>query len=76
MLIFQFPGQGSQSVGMGLSLAQNFPVARNVFDQVDNALNQKLSLLIAEGPIEALTLTENAQPALMAVSLAVIAVWA
>lgn len=70
MIIFQFPGQGSQSVGMGGWLAEAFPVARSVFDEVDAALGQKLSVLMADGPIEALTLTENAQPALLAVSVA------
>jgi [acyl-carrier-protein] S-malonyltransferase len=74
MLIFQFPGQGSQSVGMGSALAAEFPVAKLVFDQVDEALGQKLFALMTDGPIESLTLTENAQPALMAVSLAVVAV--
>lgn len=67
---FVFPGQGSQTVGMGKALADAFPVARAVFDEVDAALSEKLSTLIFEGPIETLTLTENAQPALMAVSLA------
>jgi len=67
---FVFPGQGSQSVGMGNALAANFAPARRVFDEVDDALGAKLSALIFEGPIETLTLTENAQPALMAVSLA------
>ncbi|HEY5378415.1 MAG TPA: ACP S-malonyltransferase [Pseudolabrys sp.] len=67
---FVFPGQGSQSVGMGNALAANFALARRVFDEVDDALGAKLSALIFEGPIETLTLTENAQPALMAVSLA------
>ncbi len=71
MLIFQFPGQGSQSVGMGVALAEAFPAAKQVFAEIDDALGQKLSSLMAEGPIETLTLTENAQPALMAVSLAV-----
>ncbi len=74
MLIFQFPGQGSQSVGMGAHLAADFPVAKAVLDEVDDALGQNLSSIMADGPIEALTLTENAQPALMAVSLAVMAV--
>ena len=74
MIIFQFPGQGSQSVGMGTALAAEFSVAKDVFAQVDAALNQNLSAIIADGPIETLTLTENAQPALMAVSLAVMAV--
>lgn len=67
---FVFPGQGSQTVGMGKALADAFPVAKAVFDEVDAALSEKLSTLIFEGPIETLTLTENAQPALMAVSLA------
>ncbi|MFA6267281.1 MAG: ACP S-malonyltransferase [Pseudolabrys sp.] len=67
---FVFPGQGSQTVGMGKALADNFPVAKGVFDEVDAALSGKLSATIFEGPIETLTLTENAQPALMAVSLA------
>jgi [acyl-carrier-protein] S-malonyltransferase len=74
MLILQFPGQGSQSVGMGSALAAEFPVAKHVFDQVDEALGQKLFALMTDGPVETLTLTENAQPALMAMSLAVIAV--
>jgi [acyl-carrier-protein] S-malonyltransferase len=68
---FLFPGQGSQSVGMGAALADAFPVAREVFAEVDDALNQRLSLLMREGPEDQLTLTENAQPALMAVSVAV-----
>ena len=67
---FVFPGQGSQTVGMGKALADNFAVARAVFDEVDDALSSKLSAIVFEGPIETLTLTENAQPALMAVSLA------
>jgi [acyl-carrier-protein] S-malonyltransferase len=67
---FVFPGQGSQSVGMGKALADGFPVARAVFDEVDAALGERLSATIWEGPADALTLTENAQPALMAVSLA------
>ncbi len=71
---FLFPGQGSQAVGMGKSLAESFPVARSVFDEVDAALSQKLSQLMWEGPAEELTLTANAQPALMAVSLAVVRV--
>lgn len=71
---FIFPGQGSQAVGMGKTLAEAFPVAKAVFDEVDAALSQKLSALIWEGPAEELTLTANAQPALMAVSLAVIRV--
>lgn len=67
---FVFPGQGSQAVGMGKALADRFAPARAVFDEVDEALGEKLSAVIFEGPLEALTLTENAQPALMAVSLA------
>ena len=71
---FIFPGQGSQVVGMGKSLADNFPVAKSVFDEVDAALSQKLSAVMWDGPSEELTLTANAQPALMAVSLAVVRV--
>ena len=67
---FTFPGQGSQAVGMGKALADAFPVARAVFDEVDTALGEKLSATIWEGPADTLQLTENAQPALMAVSLA------
>lgn len=71
---FVFPGQGSQDVGMGQALAEAYPVARDVFDEVDAALGQKLSAIMWEGPKETLTLTENAQPALMAVSMAVVRV--
>jgi [acyl-carrier-protein] S-malonyltransferase len=71
---FVFPGQGSQAVGMGKALAANFAPARAVFDEVDAALASKLSAIIFEGPAETLTLTENAQPALMAMSLAVMRV--
>lgn len=71
---FVFPGQGSQAVGMGVDLARNFPVARHVFEEVDDALGQKLSALMADGPSDTLTMTENAQPALMAVSLAALRV--
>jgi [acyl-carrier-protein] S-malonyltransferase len=71
---FVFPGQGSQTVGMGKALAANFPVAAQVFADVDEALGSKLSTIVFEGPIETLTLTENAQPALMAVSLATVRV--
>jgi [acyl-carrier-protein] S-malonyltransferase len=71
---FVFPGQGSQTVGMGKSLADAFVPARRVFEEVDAALGEKLSQTIWEGPAEALTLTENAQPALMAVSLATLRV--
>lgn len=67
---FVFPGQGSQTVGMGKALADAFPSARRVFDEVDAALGERLSDVIWNGPSDALTLTENAQPALMAVSLA------
>ncbi|HEX3919455.1 MAG TPA: ACP S-malonyltransferase [Caulobacteraceae bacterium] len=70
-LAFIFPGQGSQAVGMGADLAEAFGAAREVFQEVDDALGEKLSKLMREGPIEDLTLTENTQPALMAVSLAV-----
>lgn len=69
-IAFIFPGQGSQAVGMGKELADAFPAARAVFDEVDAALGESLSKLIWEGPIDTLTLTANAQPALMAVSLA------
>jgi [acyl-carrier-protein] S-malonyltransferase len=71
---FVFPGQGSQAVGMGKALAGNFAPARALFEEVDAALGVKLSAIIFEGPIETLTLTENAQPALMAVSLAALRV--
>lgn len=70
---FIFPGQGSQAVGMGRALFDNFASARHVFEEVDAALSQKLSQVIFEGPEAELTLTANAQPALMAVSLAAIA---
>ena len=71
---FVFPGQGSQAVGMGQSLFAAFPVARETLEEVDDALGQNLSRLIAEGPADELTLTENAQPALMALSMAVLRV--
>ena len=67
---FVFPGQGSQAVGMGKDLAQALPEAKEVFEEVDDALGLKLSSIMWEGPAETLTLTENAQPALMAVSVA------
>ena len=75
-IAFTFPGQGSQAVGMGQALAQDFAAARAVFDEVDDALGEKLSTLIWEGPADTLTLTENAQPALLATSMAVMAVLA
>ena len=71
---FIFPGQGSQAVGMGKALADAFPVAKAVFDEVDAALGEKLTDIIWNGPAETLTLTENAQPALMAVSVATLRV--
>lgn len=71
---FIFPGQGSQSVGMGKALADAFPVAREVFQEVDDALGQKLTALMWDGPMEELTLTANTQPALMAHSIAVMRV--
>jgi len=67
---FVFPGQGAQTIGMGRALAETYPEARAVFDEVDEALGEKLSSLIWEGEQDSLTLTENAQPALMATSLA------
>lgn len=73
-LALLFPGQGSQSVGMGSGLADAFGAAREVFEAVDQALGQDLSALMREGPAETLTLTENAQPALMAVSMAAVRV--
>ena len=73
-LAFVFPGQGSQAVGMGQALAEAFPVAREVFEEVDDALEQGLSRLMLTGPEEELRLTANAQPALMAVSMAVVRV--
>ena len=69
-IAFIFPGQGSQAVGMGAELAKAYPSARAVFEEVDTALSQNLSKVMWEGPESELTLTENAQPALMAVSLA------
>jgi [acyl-carrier-protein] S-malonyltransferase len=71
---FIFPGQGSQAVGMGLALSQGFAAARLVFEEVDEALKQKLSKMMFEGPESDLTLTENAQPALMTVSIAALRV--
>ncbi len=69
---FLFPGQGAQTIGMGRDLAEAYPTARAVFDEVDEALGEKLSALIWDGDIETLTLTANAQPALMATSLAAV----
>ncbi len=73
-IAFTFPGQGSQAVGMGKALADAYPTAARVFAEVDDALGQKLSALMWDGPETELTLTENAQPALMAVSLAALRV--
>ena len=73
---FVFPGQGSQAVGMGQALAAAFPAARQVFEEVDEALSQNLARLMFNGPEDDLRLTENAQPALMAVSMAALAVLA
>jgi [acyl-carrier-protein] S-malonyltransferase len=75
-IAFVFPGQGSQAVGMGKALAEAFPAAKQVFDEVDAALGEPLSKVMWEGPAEALTLTENTQPALLAHSLAVMRVLA
>src|SRR5215510_1556043 len=75
-IAFMFPGQGSQAVGMGKALAGSFAAAREVFDEVDAALGDKLSAIMWEGPAERLTITENAQPALVAVSLAAMRVLA
>src|SRR6056300_349519 len=69
---FVFPGQGAQTIGMGRDLALAYPAAKAVFDEVDAALGENLSRLIWEGEQDALTLTENAQPALMATSMAVV----
>ncbi|HXV73434.1 MAG TPA: acyltransferase domain-containing protein, partial [Sphingomonadales bacterium] len=74
MRAFLFPGQGSQAVGMGLSLAKCHAEAKAAFDEVDAALSQNLSQIMFEGPEETLRLTENAQPALMASSLAIVRV--
>lgn len=73
MLAWLFPGQGSQSVGMGRALAEASPAARQVFQDVDQALGESLTGLIFDGPLEALTLTENTQPAIVAMSSAVVA---
>jgi len=74
MRAFVFPGQGSQKVGMGAELAEASPAAREVFEEVDDALGQKLSAIMREGPDDVLTLTENAQPAIMANAIAVLRV--
>ena len=74
MRAFIFPGQGSQAVGMGQALAAASPAAREVFGEVDDALGQNLSRLMAEGPADELTLTENAQPAIMANAIATLRV--
>ena len=71
---FLFPGQGSQFIGMGQELASQFGIAKEVFSEVDDALGEKLSALIFQGDIEELTLTKNAQPAIMAVSIAILRV--
>jgi len=73
-IALMFPGQGSQAVGMGRALAENFPAARQAFDEIDAALGDKLTTIMWEGPAETLTLTENAQPALLAVSVAALRV--
>jgi [acyl-carrier-protein] S-malonyltransferase len=73
-IAFTFPGQGSQFVGMGKDLATAYPEARAVFEEIDEALGQRLSAILFEGPEDILRLTENAQPALMAVSMAIIRV--
>ena len=72
--VLVFPGQGSQKVGMGKELFDNFSIARNLFEKVDDCLSQNLSRLMFEGPLEQLTLTENAQPAIMTVSIALLEV--
>ncbi|OYZ39899.1 MAG: malonyl CoA-acyl carrier protein transacylase, partial [Novosphingobium sp. 16-62-11] len=74
MRAFVFPGQGSQKIGMGLELAQASAAAREVFEEVDEALGQKLFQIMKEGPEDVLTLTENAQPAIMANAIAVLRV--
>lgn len=71
-IAFVFPGQGAQTIGMGRALADAYPAARAVFDEVDDALSEKLSTMIWDGDIETLTLTQNAQPALMATSMAAV----
>ena len=71
-IAFVFPGQGAQTIGMGKALAEAYPASQAVFDEVDDALNESLSALIWDGDIETLTLTQNAQPALMATSMAAV----
>ena len=73
-IIVVFPGQGSQIVGMGEDLFKNHHIAKQVFDEVDNTLNQKLSKIIFDGPENELTLTKNTQPAIMSVSMALVRV--
>ena len=75
MRAFVFPGQGAQTIGMGQDLAASYPAAKAVFEEVDDALGQNLSGMIWNGDIDTLTLTANAQPALMATSLALCALW-
>ncbi|MGB3795786.1 MAG: ACP S-malonyltransferase, partial [Alteraurantiacibacter sp.] len=74
MIAFVFPGQGSQKIGMGVNLAEASSIAREVFGEVDEALSQNLARLMAEGPESELTMTANAQPAIMANSMAVVRV--
>jgi len=69
---FVFPGQGSQTIGMGKEFYDNFPIARRTFEEVDDSLNQKLSNIIFNGPLDELTLTANAQPAIMVTSIAIL----
>ena len=72
-IAFVYPGQGAQTIGMGRDLADAYPAAKAVFDEVDEALGEKLSQLIWEGDADELTLTQNAQPTLMATSMAAMA---
>ena len=73
-IALMFPGQGSQAVGMGRALAENFSAARQALEEIDAALGDKLTTIMWDGPAETLTLTENAQPALLAVSVAALRV--
>ena len=73
-IVIVFPGQGSQIVGMGLDIYKNHHIAKQVFEEVDDSLNEKLSKVIFEGPDKKLTYTPNTQPALMTVSMAIIRV--